>query len=75
MYSDYTAALTFTPAANGFLMDSLSLTSLRANLCAAVSQPPTLLLLARDTVLIKWRGRPIGQRAQGGRKELIYLWY
>lgn len=75
VYSDYTTALTFTLAANGFLMDSLSLTSFRAHLCAAVSQHPAPLLLARDALLIKWRGCPIGRRAQGGRKELIYLWY
>lgn len=60
--------LTFAPAANGFLMDSLSPTSFRAHLCAAVSQPQTLLLLARDALLIKWHGRAIGWRAQGGKE-------
>lgn len=44
VYSHHTTALTFTPPANGFLMDSLSLTSFWAHLCACQStrNPPLI---------------------------------
>lgn len=68
LYTDYITAVTFSPAANGFLMDSLFLTPSWAHLCTTVSQPPALLQLAGDALLIKWQGRPIGPRAQGGKE-------